>query len=1083
MKEVQSMNYNKIQPDRFIPESEFPQLVVMIGFSPMQVEDLIENKLLSLTYPCKLSDFKMDPKILMEVSQRLTHGLDSYWCTMEEYQFFIQDTFSNFFSISFIFNNLYYRQFPLFYEINEINRLIDIFLVDDENIPEDLSDTFDFFTKFYSSVINNGLHYISYSVSDEIQEKWTPYFSGNDEATIESAANENGESILEISEDESLFLQLTQEVLKGTLQGEYILVQTANIKAFTNNYLERINLLNEFSSNCKLVISKKKLKKQEFDETEYLTILNKYWGYNKFRNLPMYNDPDQSNELTDVSQSQIIHDLISNATNAIEGKPFRDIFITSPTGAGKSIMFQIPSLFLFEKSKLLTIVISPLIGLMKDQVENLKSRGIDSVETINSDITPIEKANIKDRVHAGEISTLYISPETLLSRSDIKMLIGDRRVGLFIVDEAHIVTTWGKAFRADYWYLGTYLQKLRKEMKFPIATFTATAIYGGEEDMYKETRDSLALLNPITYLGEIRREDININLNSKDTDYKGKEYLSAKFVITSERVRRFQKNGKKTLIYFPTVSTILKFMTYMEENHPRASEKLTVYYGKLRKEEKEANAKKFKSGESTVMLATKAFGMGIDIPDIDNVYHFAPTGNVCDYVQEIGRAARNLPKGDAYFDFLTNDFSHVRRLHGMSMISKQQLQMVAKKILSIYKENRNRSRNLLVSAEDFRYIFVENSKMDIEGDIDGKLKTALLLLEKDFTLRMGYSPFVARPRGIFSKEYFRVKPEAEKILNLKKNANYSRKIKSISDNPIYSAIYELDLKRIWEKEYRNLSFAKFKYLFHIKDSVITLPFQDFVDPILELKFSSRLPKRALVDRTNEILNHLDIFCRSMAMEKSYFQTSDLAHYLQKILKKDKYICEGIAQVVLQSMQRYGTISNNMNSNNVAKAHETRGYMILPGYQDFIKFISRTWDQYLNGTSLNWEEKTNVGTMYLPKPAAGHNEKVSILFGILEAFDIVNYQIIGGSNPEIYIRINSVLELERLVKHPEKYHNRILESVHYRHRLSVAMLTYIFKNKMDTTEFWDVIEEYFLGKIPEEVIVAADQIGKKDAVRI
>lgn len=1083
MKEVQSMNYNNIQLKQILPKDKNPRLAVMIGFSPKQMESLIHFKLLSINYPSKINDFEVDPSILMEVSQRLGQKLDYYWCTMEEYQFYIDGTFSNFFSISFVFNNLYYRQFPLHYELEEIESLTDIFSVDDEYIPDNLADTFDFFTKFYSSVIDKGLHYVTYSVSEEIQEQWIPYFEVSEQESIDLVLDDNVESILEISEDESHFLQLTEEILNGSLQGEHVLVQTADINSYTNNYTHRIKLLNEFSTSCKLVISIKKLKKQEFDEASYLNLLSKYWGYEKFRDLAMYKNPDQSTDLIDVSQSQIIHDLVSNAENAYNNKPFRDIFITSPTGAGKSIMFQIPSLYLFERSELLTIVISPLIGLMKDQVENLKSRGIDSVETINSDITPVEKTNIKDRIHAGVVSTLYISPETLLSRSDIKILIGNRRVGLFIVDEAHIVTTWGKAFRADYWYLGTYLQKLRKEMKFPIATFTATAIYGGEEDMYKETRDSLALLNPITYLGKIKREDIQINLNSKDTDFKGNEYLRAKFVITSERVKRFLKKGEKTLIYFPTVSAILKFMTYMEENHPRTSEKLTVYYGKLRKEEKEANARKFKTGESPVMLATKAFGMGIDIPDIDNVYHFAPTGNVCDYVQEIGRAARDLPEGDAYFDFLTNDFSHVRRLHGMSMISKQQLQMVAKKILSIYKENRNRSRNLLVSAEDFRYIFEENSKMDIEGDIDGKLKTALLLLEKDFTLRMGYSPFVARPRGIFSKEYFRVKPEAEKILNLKKNASFSKKIKSLHDSSVYSAVYELDMKRIWEKEYRTLSFAKFKYLFHTRDSSINLLFQEYVDPILELKLSSRLPKDSLMVKTNEILNHLDIFCRTKAMEKSYFHISELARHLQKMLKKDKYICEGIALVVLQSMQRYGTISSSMNVNNVAKVHETRGYMILPGYQDFIKFIAKTWDQYLNGTSLSWDEKTKEGSMYLPKPSAGHNERVSILFGILEAFDVVNYQIIGGSNPEIYIRINSVLELERLVKHPEKYRNRILESVHDRHRLSVAMLTHIFKKKMDTEEFWDVIEEYFLGKIPDEVIVAAQHIGKKEAVTV
>lgn len=1075
------MNYNNIQLDNLLLKSELPRLAILIGFSPSQLESLKSFKLFSIPYPCNLNDFKIGPEILGEVSQQLSQKLDYYWCTMEEYQFFIEGTFSSFFTPTFIYNNLYYRQFPQMYGIDDIDQFVEIFSVDDENIPENFSAPFDFLTKFYSLITKNENYYVTYSTSDELQEKWIPYFTLKDGEEIETASIDDKEIILEISEDENQFLELSADILNGSLKGEYALAHTADLNSFTNNYRERILLLNQISTQCKLYLSLKSLEKKNVEETPYLEILDRYWGYSNFRDLPMYKDPDQSKELIDVSQSQIIDDLVSNSINAYHNNPFRDVFITSPTGAGKSIMFQIPALHLYEKFGLLTIVISPLIGLMKDQVDNLKSRGISSVETINSDITPVEKTNISERVHAGEISTLYISPETLLSRSDIKMLIGERVVGLFIVDEAHIVTTWGKAFRADYWYLGTYLQKLRKEMKFPIATFTATAIYGGEEDMYKETRDSLNLLNPITYLGKVRRDDIKIGINSRADDYKGNEYLRAKFVITAERVKKFIKKEEKTLIYFPTINAILKFMTYMEENHPRASEKLTVYYGRLRKEEKEANAKKFKDGSAPIMLATKAFGMGIDIPDINNVYHFAPTGNVCDYVQEVGRAARDLPDGNAYFDFLSNDFSHVRRLHGMSTIHKHQLQLVAQKILSVYKENRNRSRNLLVSAEDFRYIFEQNSFSDNDGDIDGKLKTALLLLEKDFTLRMGYSPFVARPRGIFSREYFRVKAEGEKFLQLKKNTGYSKKIKSLPENPVYTAIYELDLKRIWEKEYRNLSFAQFKYFFHTADPSITLPYLEYLDPIMEVKLSSRVPKHLLVPKTTEILNHLEVFLRNKAMEKTYFQTTELATHIGKTIKKDKYICEGIAQIILQSMQRYGKLSGNMNSNNIAKSHETRGYMVLPGYQDFLKFITNTLDRYLNNPNLTWDVKSNEGVLYLPKRKIGHNEEASIIFGILEAIDVLNYQMIGGNTPEIYIRINSVLELERLVKHPEKYRNRILESVHFRHRLSVAMLTYIFKNKMGTEEFWEVIEEYFLGRIPEEVIHATERVNLKEEV--
>src|SRR5699024_8405539 len=103
---------------------------------------------------------------------------------------------------------------------------------------------------------------------------------------------------------------------------------------------------------------------------------------------------------------------------------------------------------------------------------------------------PYQKERILDEVQNQHVDILYLSPETLQARSDIKMLIGNRSIGVVIIDEAHIVTTWGKSFRSDYWYLGIYLAKLRKVYKFPIVTFTATAIYGGREDMYLDTRNS-----------------------------------------------------------------------------------------------------------------------------------------------------------------------------------------------------------------------------------------------------------------------------------------------------------------------------------------------------------------------------------------------------------------------------------------------------------------------------------------------------------------------------------------------------------------------------------------------------------------
>ncbi|OCS89279.1 hypothetical protein A6K76_12620 [Caryophanon latum] len=798
-----------------------------------------------------------------------------------------------------------------------------------------------------------------------------------------------------------------------------------------------------------------------------MKVLDECWGYSSFRTLEMYKDPDNSNELITIKQSQIIHDIVEEVENAQNDLPFRDIFITSSTGAGKSVMFQLPSFYIFKKKKLLTIVISPLIGLMQDQVNQLKRSGINNVATINSNVTPAEKADIQERIRNQEISILYISPETLLNRSDIKMLIGEEtKVGLFIVDEAHIVTTWGKAFRSDYWYLGPYLKKLRKEMNFPIATFTATAIYGGEEDMYKETRDSLGLINPKFYLGKVKREDISIHIDSHDKELKPREYQRAKFEFVCKRLKKFMKDKLKVLVYFPTIPLIYQLQDYIEEHYPALYKQVVTYYGSLNKDEKAANHEKFSVGDCKIMFATKAYGMGIDLPDINIVYHYAPTGNVCDYVQEIGRAARDKEiDGHAYFDFLRNDFSHIKRLHGMSTIRKSQLQLVAQKIYTIYKEKR-KSRNLLVNVEDFAYIFTSNSKIE-DANIEGKLKTALLLIEKDFMNKLGYPPFIARPRGLFSREYFKVTTEGEKILQQSKHREYARKIHSI-ETEAYSAIYELNLKTIWEKQYRKLSFPNFKRLFHQRDEQIRLNFLNEIDATFVVNFSCTKSLEQTLAQFNQKLLQVAKCLNQYALSNSYFTTEKLAISFERSLKLDKYAAANLAQIILHSMVRYNSLNLNNNAKSVIRYSEISGYQVNPAYEDFFKFVQKQSSIYLNPATLDLQND-NSFNMYASKTSRNSMDYLSIVFGILEAFKLINYQIQGGNTPEIYIRINSTLQLESMVRNPDKYENRILNNVYYRHNLSIAMLQYIFENKMTTEEFWSVIEDYFLGKIPEKVI--------------
>ena len=148
----------------------------------------------------------------------------------------------------------------------------------------------------------------------------------------------------------------------------------------------------------------------------YLEVLKRKNSEYNFRKIPMYKDPFNSNEMEDVDQSIIIDTIYQNILRAQNNESFKDIFVTAPTGAGKSILFQIPAIVAAEKNELLTIVISPLIGLMKDQVNNIKVL-TNCAATINSEFTPIEKEKIIEDIKEKKISILYISPETLLMQT------------------------------------------------------------------------------------------------------------------------------------------------------------------------------------------------------------------------------------------------------------------------------------------------------------------------------------------------------------------------------------------------------------------------------------------------------------------------------------------------------------------------------------------------------------------------------------------------------------------------------------------------------------------------------------------
>src|SRR5690606_20048228 len=188
-----------------------------------------------------------------------------------------------------------------------------------------------------------------------------------------------------------------------------------------------------------------------------LIALNKYFGYDSFRTF----------------------DGASLQQDAVEAALKDESIVTVfPTGGGKSLTFQIPALMQRETVRGLTVVISPLQSLMKDQVDNLSDKNIQAAESINGLLDPIERSKVIERVKDGSVGILYIAPESLRSKT-IEKLLMDRNIVRFVIDEAHCFSTWGQDFRVDYLYIGDFIKNIQDkkglEKPIPVSCFTATA--------------------------------------------------------------------------------------------------------------------------------------------------------------------------------------------------------------------------------------------------------------------------------------------------------------------------------------------------------------------------------------------------------------------------------------------------------------------------------------------------------------------------------------------------------------------------------------------------------------------------------
>lgn len=431
--------------------------------------------------------------------------------------------------------------------------------------------------------------------------------------------------------------------------------------------------------------------------------LDRFFGFSSFRSEP-------KDETGEPLQEKIVS----------RGMGDRSMLAILPTGGGKSLCFQLPALIRYIRRGVMTVVVSPLQALMKDQVDNLiENTGTPYAEAIYGMLTPPERGAALERVRLGDVAILYLSPEQLRNRS-VQRALRQREISCWVFDEAHCLSKWGHDFRPDYLYTARSIREFSRDKNLPVPSIvcvTATAKQSVKDEILEHFQKELEIEMEL-HEGTVERDNLNFEVQLVNPP----EKFDRATKILKEH---FEGESPGSVVLYASTQKRTEEIKEFVEHHGLEVER---FHGGMKNQEKRQILEAFKSGEIPIVCATNAFGMGIDKDDVRLVLHVDTPGSMENYLQEAGRAGRDQKEARCLLLYSPEDMESQFRLNSLSEIKKNEIERILR---GVRKAKRQANGEIVLTTDELLRDEELSSLYDHKDKMrDNKVKTAISWLER-----------------------------------------------------------------------------------------------------------------------------------------------------------------------------------------------------------------------------------------------------------------------------------------------------------------------------------------------------------------